>query len=101
MVTATGRQSNRSARAILAGLSLALIAACEDPEVILPGEREPIGSVLSTFDGEAPDDQAFAANIAVPFVAPAPQNNADQAQFYGSTGLPTAPHAPSSHLAPL
>lgn len=74
---------------LLAPLALGLLAACQEPEVILPGVREPIKAVLERTDAE---DLALVTeddNESRPISLPAETSNDAASQFEGSPAFRT------------
>lgn len=72
-------QSGRVTRILALVLGAALLTACSEPQLILPGEREGLRAVLQ--DPEA--DEAV-ENLTLPISLGAQENNANWAQFWGS-----------------
>ena len=64
--------------------AVAFLSACGEPEVILPGQREDVRSVLQTEDVTVGDQAAFAGNQARAIALPAAQSNANWTQTTGS-----------------
>lgn len=79
-VTVSTARPVRRGLALLAGLAVLALAACDEREVILPGKREDPRAVLAT---EAPAPEAPANRVA-PISLPAPQMNADWLQRQGT-----------------
>ncbi|WP_299376246.1 PQQ-like beta-propeller repeat protein [uncultured Tateyamaria sp.] len=80
-------------------LSIGVLTACAERELILPGKREPITAVLSN---PAPEAAAQAvADTARSIQLPAPVTNADAAQSPGSPAFRTVHPALSSALTPI
>jgi outer membrane protein assembly factor BamB len=77
--------------AIIAGLTLALLAACAENELILPGDREPIRE----------DGQVEAPDRAVPLRLPAAATNADWTHKNGGPSHLTGHPALSRNLTHL
>ncbi|MEM8578622.1 MAG: PQQ-binding-like beta-propeller repeat protein [Pseudomonadota bacterium] len=66
-----------------------LLSACQDRELILPGKREAVTSVLS--DGAAiAAERAEPENVSAPISLPAPRNNADATHHIGTPAYRTA-----------
>ena len=61
-----------------------LLTACTEPEVILPGAREDIRSVLQSEDGASEASDAFAGNSSRAISLPAARANADWTQTTGT-----------------
>lgn len=76
-------KSSVRGRAPFAAIAVAmLLSACAEPDVILPGKREGIRSVL--LDQEAPEAVAAVENQVRPISLPALQSNANWTQGIGS-----------------
>ncbi len=75
-----------------------ILAACQEADVILPGEREPIDSVLSTFDENSPEFALVQPNEARAIQLPAQVANASATQFFGTPEFRTGHAALSSGL---
>lgn len=76
-------KSSVRGRAPFAAIAVAmLLSACAEPDVILPGKREGIRSVL--LDQEAPEAVATDENQVRPISLPAVQSNANWTQGIGS-----------------
>lgn len=87
-------------RAVIAGLlgGAAFLAACSEPEVVLPGQREDIRSVLSDGGVDQSGPVAFAGNQTRAISLPATRVNADWTQ---TTGTPaTRVNHPALAAAP-
>lgn len=72
-----------------AALSLGLVAACAEREVVLPGVREPVEAVLARTDSQSLELVTEADNIARAISLPAQQSNAAASQFEGSPAFRT------------
>ena len=72
-----------------------LLTACTDPEVILPGAREDIRSVLQSEDGSA---DTFAGNFSRAISLPAARVNADWTQTTGTAATRISHPALGSNL---
>ncbi|TMM54255.1 PQQ-like beta-propeller repeat protein [Sulfitobacter sabulilitoris] len=93
--------TRRPGRAILATLAIsALLAACAEPEVILPGKRENIRSVLQD-PGLEPIESGPVANVSRAISLPAATSNASWPQAIGTPRTRTAHPALGAALAPL
>jgi outer membrane protein assembly factor BamB len=79
-------QRRFTARAAMLGAvaSAILLAACSEPEVILPGERENVRSVLQTQDVFEDEQPPFAGNTSRAIALPAMRDNAEWSQSTGS-----------------
>ena len=87
-----GTQKTRTVLALFA--VGALLAACSEPEFILPGERETVQSILE------PESEA-AENEARPISLPAQSNNANWTQSPGTPATRVSHPALSTTLTPL
>ncbi len=79
-----------------------LLSACTEPQVILPGVRQDVRSVLQTDDGfEAPQDLPIPANTSRAIALPKATNNASWTQSAGtpSTRTGNAALRPTPQLA--
>lgn len=78
---------NAHQRAVAACVLLTVVAGCAEREVILPGKREPVSSVLSAASA---DDEAVAVTEAARDITLPPQvANADAAQSFGTPAFRT------------
>ena len=80
---------------------LAFLAACSEPDPILPGKREGLRAILKTDQAEPAASEAVSAagpNVAAPVRLPAARANAEWAQRSGSPG--TRPAHPALSAAP-
>lgn len=68
---------------------VALLAACQEPEVVLPGQREAISSVLQTSDTAAQREVVTSENQSLAFSAPAARNNTDWTHGIGTPAYRT------------
>ncbi|WP_431358139.1 PQQ-binding-like beta-propeller repeat protein [Sulfitobacter albidus] len=73
-------------------LGLTLIAACTEPDVILPGKREGVRAVLQDGGGVQENAAEFVENTSRPISLPAPRVNAAWSQTTGSDAN-RVPHA--------
>lgn len=80
------RNRPRAPRAMLFGLlgAAAFLSACAEPDVILPGPREDIRSVLQDQTGLEQEQAAFAENARRAIALPAARVNNDWSQTFGS-----------------
>jgi outer membrane protein assembly factor BamB len=70
--------------AVLVLLAATLLAACSEPDVILPGQREDIRSVLQDAGDMALDQAAFPGNQTRAIALPAVRDNAEWTQTTGT-----------------
>ncbi len=61
-----------------------LVGACAERQDVLPGKREPIDAVLTTFSGNALEEPDSAENRSEPIALPAQVSNSAAPQFEGS-----------------
>jgi outer membrane protein assembly factor BamB len=64
--------------------TVAFLAACSEPDVILPGERENVRSVLQSQDAFRDEQPAFTGNVSRAIALPAMRDNAEWSQSAGS-----------------
>jgi outer membrane protein assembly factor BamB len=76
-------QATSLTRAALAGMTLLLLAACKEPEVILPGAREDIRPSEAVETGSV-------TSVSRAIRLPAQTANAEWAQFFGTPAFRTA-----------
>lgn len=91
--------AGRAKLGIGAMVAALVLSACSEPQVILPGERQDIRSVLQSDDGfDAPTDLAVPANTSRAISLPPASNNASWPQSVGTpstrTGNATLSAAP-------
>ena len=86
----TLKDHRRVAHLAAAAMSLMMLASCEEAQVVLPGEREPVGAILSTFDPEKAGVALSTVNQSLPIQLPPQETNASAAQFFGSPSFRTA-----------
>ena len=91
MAQIAGR-SRLSAGCGLLAAALMVLGACQDRDTVLPGEREPIDSVLTSFDADDPALALVPTNESRAIQLPSPVSNAAAAQFFGTPEFRT-PHA--------
>ena len=72
---------------VLAVVGLGLLSACQEPQIILPGQREQLRSVLQ--DGDTAAAPQKAVNESRPISLPAQKSNAAWAQSAGSAAYRT------------
>lgn len=77
-------------RLFFAVCAAGMLSACQEPDVILPGEREPIDAVLSTFDANDPALSPNPDNEARAIALPSQVANASAPQFFGTPEFRTA-----------
>ena len=95
-------QSNASTLRRLVPLSgilcaTVLLSACQEPEIILPGKREPISSVLQTQDTAAQQTTVVSENQSLAFSAPAVSSNSEWTHGIGTPAYRTLHPALSSN----
>lgn len=90
--------SQRSVVLALLGAAT-FLAACSEPDIILPGQREDIRSVLQDQTGVAVGPPAFEGNVSRAISLPAPRVNADWTQTTGSPANRAAHPALGSALS--
>lgn len=80
------RKRRLAPRSVLFGLigAAAFLTACSEPEIVLPGEREDIRSVLEDQSGLEDQQPAFSGNTKRAIALPAARVNKDWAQTAGS-----------------
>lgn len=72
---------------MLAGVGAVMLAACSEPEVILPGQRENVRAVLQNPQDILETVPEFAGNTSRALALPAAQANADWTQGIGTPSL--------------
>lgn len=98
--TSPQRRTRRAPRSVWLGLlgASALLAACTEPDVILPGQREDIRSVLQTESDFIDQTPAFEGNVARAIALPGTVANANWTHTTGSPATRVAHPALSSNL---
>lgn len=81
-------KTRKSALFCLAGVTLTVLSACADREVILPGEREDLSAVL-TQTAPGTDEAVAVADAARAIQLPAQVSNAEAAQSFGTPAFRT------------
>lgn len=93
---------SRLSKPICAGaVAIAILAACTEPEVILPGKREPITAALSGAEDAEAVPVGPAVNTAPDIRLPAQVANADAAQNRGTRAFRTDHPALGTTLTPI
>lgn len=95
-----GTLGHRRRGALLAGLSLAVLASCAEREVILPGKREPVSAILSSADTDV-DAAAAVTDAARDIQLPPQVANAEAAQSFGTPAFRTDHPQLATALTPI
>jgi outer membrane protein assembly factor BamB len=78
--------------------AVALLGACAEPQIILPGERENVRAILQDQSGFDSDGPAFAGNTSRPIALPATTQNASWSQTTGTAAARVSNAALGSNL---